>query len=138
MPSAPAKRSPRSPIGTVGNVRGGKPNGTSDQVDTSVREIEHREGSDREDDGGEHGREDRPQALESHDQDQACSPTASEAPTVSVTDRLGERDPSPIRPSASTENPNSLGSWLTRIVSARPFMYPIWVGFDRRSAMKPR
>ena len=26
------------------------------------------------------------------------------------------------RPSASTENPNSLGSWLMTMVSARPFM----------------
>jgi hypothetical protein len=29
---------------------------------------------------------------------------------------------SPIRPSASTLKPNSLGSWPTRMVSARPFM----------------
>jgi hypothetical protein len=27
-----------------------------------------------------------------------------------------------MRPSASMENPNSLGSWLTRTVSAIPFM----------------
>jgi hypothetical protein len=27
-----------------------------------------------------------------------------------------------MRPSASTENPNSLGSWLTNTVSAIPFM----------------
>ena len=29
---------------------------------------------------------------------------------------------SPMKPSASTENPNSFGSWPTRMVSARPFM----------------
>ena len=39
--------------------------------------------------------------------------------------------------SASTEKPNSFGSWPTRIVSASPFMYPIMVGFESRSATKP-
>ncbi len=42
-----------------------------------------------------------------------------------------------MKPSASTENPNSFGSWLTRIVSASPFMYPIMVGFESRSATNP-
>ena len=38
---------------------------------------------------------------------------------------------------ASVEKPNSFGSWPIRIVIARPFMYPIMVGFDSRSATNP-
>ncbi len=40
--------------------------------------------------------------------------------------------------SPSTENPNSFGNWPTRMVSASPFIYPIMVGFDRRSATNPK
>ena len=40
-------------------------------------------------------------------------------------------------PSPSTEKPNSLGSWPIRMVTARPFMYPIMVGLEISSAMKP-
>ena len=36
-----------------------------------------------------------------------------------------------------TEKPNSFGSCPTRIVRAKPFMYPIMVGLDRRSATNP-
>ena len=49
----------------------GNPGELSDQVDTAVREIERGNGSDREDDGGEHRRKNRPQALKSHDERQA-------------------------------------------------------------------
>ncbi len=45
---------------------------------------------------------------------------------------------SSMNPSASTLNPHSFGSWPTTIVRARPFMYPMTVGFDSRSAMNPR
>ncbi len=51
------------------------------------------------------------------------APTASAATTVSplLTPRTNALA-SPIKPFASTENPKSLGSCPTRIVSARPFM----------------
>ena len=66
------------------------------------------------------------------------TPIASAAVTVSpsatpLTNALA----SAMNPSASVENPNSLGSWPTRIVMASPFMYPIMVGLDRRSATHP-
>ena len=65
-------------------------------------------------------------------------PTASAAVTVlpSATP-LTNPFTSSMKPSASIENPNNFGSCPTRIVTARPFMYPIIVGFDRRSAMNP-
>ena len=50
-------------------------------------------------------------------------PTAAAAATASPCARpLTNPVNSPIRPSASTLNPNSLGSCPTRMVSARPFM----------------
>ena len=51
------------------------------------------------------------------------SPTTTAAVTVSP-DRSPSTNPvtSPIRVSECTENPNSFGSWPTRIVSARPVM----------------
>ena len=44
---------------------------------------------------------------------------------------------SAMKPSASVENPASLGSCPTKIVIARPFMYPTCTSFDNRSATKP-
>ena len=41
---------------------------------------------------------------------------------LAVGDAVDEPRSSGMNPSASTENPNSFGSWPTRIVSARPFM----------------
>ena len=50
-------------------------------------------------------------------------PTVAAAATASPCARpLANPAISPIRPSASTLNPNSFGSWPTRMVSARPFM----------------
>ena len=50
-------------------------------------------------------------------------PTAAAAATASPWARpLKNPVSSPMKPSASTLNPNSLGSWPTRMVSARPFM----------------
>ena len=56
--------------------------------------------------------------------DQAdASPIASAAPhRLAVGTPSTKPRASSIRPSASTEKPNSFGSWPTRIVSARPFM----------------
>ena len=49
------------------------------------------------------------------------SPTAAAAGTTSPCARPWTKPAnSPIRPSASTENPNSLGSWPTRMVSGQP------------------
>ncbi len=50
-------------------------------------------------------------------------PTASAAATVSwLATPLTKPLNSGMNPSASTENPNSFGSWPTRIVRASPFM----------------
>ena len=50
-------------------------------------------------------------------------PTAAEAATASpLATPLTKPVSSPRKLSASTLNPNSLGSWPTRMVSARPFM----------------
>ena len=40
-------------------------------------------------------------------------------------------------PLASVLNPNSLGSWPTKITTARPARYPVRTGFESRSATKP-
>ena len=50
----------REPLGSV-----------ADQVDAPAGEVERADGRDRQDDGDEHGREGRPQALETEDQRQA-------------------------------------------------------------------
>ena len=50
-------------------------------------------------------------------------PTAAAAATASpLASPLTNPAASPIKPLPSTLNPNSLGSWPTRMVSARPFM----------------
>ena len=68
----------------------------------------------------------------------APTPTASAAPTVSpATSPSTKPLSSGMKPSASTEKPNIFGSCPTMIVNASPFMYPICVGIDRRSAMNP-
>ena len=72
----------------------------------------------------EHGGHLRQPALQ--DQDQRRSPprpTAAAAGTTAPS-ATPSTNPvtSPIRPSASTEKPNSFGSWPTRIVTASPFM----------------
>ena len=116
---------PRSRPLDFGTVNGGKPSGS---VPTSVTPWSARSNSAR---GGdrEHHRDQHagdPWAARCKHEDQRQADDA---------DRRGGRRPprrrpgprrtpraSSIRPSASTENPNSFGSWPTRIVSARPFM----------------
>ena len=52
-----------------------------------------------------------------------ATPTAAAVPLNSWSDRpVKNACASAIRPSASTEKPNSLGSWPTTMVSASPFM----------------
>jgi hypothetical protein len=66
------------------------------------------------------------------------APTASAAGRVSPENRAWTKaTTSPMKPSASTEKPNSLGNCPTMIVRARPFMYPRIVGCESRSATKP-
>ena len=62
----------------------------------------------------------------------AAAATASPDVTPSTNARV-----SSISPFSSVENPSSFGSCPMRIVSASPFMYPICVGLERRSAMNP-
>ena len=45
---------------------------------------------------------------------------------------------SPMKLSASVENPHNFGSCPTTMVSASPFMYPTCTSFDSRSATKPK
>ena len=76
-----------------------------------------------------------------------CSTSISTSPAIPTAAAAGTAFPwarpsanpvtSPRKPSASTLNPNSLGSCPTRMVRARPFIYPIIVGLEIRSAMKP-
>ena len=139
MPSAPAKSRARSPSGTVGMVNGGNPDGSaptratprSSRSNTATAAIARRTAARMLGKIGHRRWRTRISARQ-------ATPTASAAPTVSPSwTASANATASSIRPSASTENPNSLGSWLTRMVSARPFMYPIWVGFESRSATKP-
>lgn len=61
-----------------------------------------------------------------------CRPTIRATPPTPTTAAAGTASPlarpstkpvaSASSPSASTENPNSFGSWPTRMVSASPFM----------------
>ena len=79
------------------------------------------------DDGRHHSDQDRGQlrhpALQHQDHDQRRGADRQRGETVSPSiTPWTNAFASPIRPFASTENPNSLGSCPTRIVSARPFM----------------
>ena len=75
-----------------------------------VLEVEHGDGRDREEDGGENAREDRPQALEDQDQRQTghadceCS-----ADGFAVLDCLGERDCFVDQPVRVDREPEQLG-----------------------------
>ena len=58
-----------------------------------VLEVEHGDGSDREEDGSKNAREDRPQALEDQDQRQTChADRECSGDCFASLDRLGERD----------------------------------------------
>ncbi len=83
----------------------------ADEGDSTVLEVEHGNGSDREYDGGENAREDRPEPLKDEDQRQARRPDRQRGTDcLAALDRLTKATAWSSRPSASTENPNSLGS----------------------------
>ncbi len=65
----------------------------ADEGDIVVLEVEHGDGRDREEDGSENAREDRPQALEDQDQRQTCHADCECCSDgLAVLDCLGERD----------------------------------------------
>ena len=95
----------------------------TDQRDAVVGQVEGDGGEDRDDHGDEHGRNLGKQPLEHEDEDQAEQADCERGRhRLAVGQPLGEAARLGMKPSASTEKPNSLGSWPTRIVRARPFM----------------
>lgn len=69
----------------------------------------------------------------------ATIPTARAAGMVSpASTPVMKPRASATKPSASTENPNSFGSWPTMTVRAMPLRYPIRMGLDSRSVSSPR
>ena len=140
MPAAPATSSGRSESRDAGDGEGWKPlRQRAHELDAVVGEVEKRSRQ------GWKGRRRRgrpePSAAPAGTATINTSPnrpTASAAGTVSPL-KTPLRNPfsSGMKPSASTEKPNSFGSWPTRMVRANPFMYPIIVGFESRSATKP-
>ena len=123
--TAPRNSSETSDQWTVGMVNGGKPWGSTpivlDVVVLEVPGVDHDRG---EDDDDEHRGDLRQQPRAGA----GCRPaTRCRSPQPWRWRRLRpgpDRNAlaSSIRPSASTENPISLGSWPITIVSARPFM----------------
>jgi hypothetical protein len=136
--TAPSSSAGMSPHGTVGTVKGGNPWGSTPTVDTpsawrSRRLTASAATTTTRRTDGIFGR-------------RRCSrriPTSEATPSTAAV-VLASSSPvrnavaSSMSPSASTEKPNSLGSWPMTMVSASPFMYPIWVGLERRSATKPK
>ena len=127
IPSAP--RPAAAQVGRArpcGMVSGGKPCGSvPDQLDAVRGQVEDARGGDRQHHRHQHAR--GPWAATAAGPGSAtrpARPTASGGrPTVSPS-ATPSTNPlsSAIRPSASTEKPNSFGSWPTRIVRASPFM----------------
>jgi hypothetical protein len=124
MPTAPAMSRGRSCRGTVGKVSGGKPCGIAPTTSTPrpVRSNTRTATIDRitaTSTPGTFGI----QRWASRISTRHPAPRTAATPTTSpsATPRMNAVA-SGRRPSASTEKPQSLGSWLTRIVSASPFM----------------
>ena len=126
MPSAPATSKGRSDTETSGMVNGGKPCGSTP---TSLTPRAARSKQRRRNDRQHHGNQDGGHLGQPALQHQDITARPADA------DRQGGRRPSrrrqrpstnpatsAIRPSASTENPNSFGSCPITIVSASPFM----------------
>ena len=122
MPSAPASSSEIGPLEGGDRERREPLRQTPDQADPALAEAEQRAASDREHDHDQHGGNLRQPALQHQDQDPPGPPTAAAAGPFAVATPRTNPVASPRGPSASTEKPNSLGSWPTRIVTARPFM----------------
>ena len=124
IPMRPAISSGRSETGS-GMVNGGKPCGSTPTSLTpwSARSNNRRR-DDRQHHGNQHGRDLGQPALRAPGSVPGSrTPIASAAATVSpAASPFTNPVASSIRPSASTEKPNSFGSWPITIVSASPFM----------------
>ncbi len=139
IPTAPRASTERSLALTSGMVSGGKPDGRLPTTLTSCSTSENTvtaaiDTTTAIRTPGAFGANLRRPRISASD----TRPSASAAPTVSpsATPSTNPRTSS-MKPLASTLNPKSFGSWPTRMVSANPFMYPICVGLDSRSATKP-
>ena len=124
IPAAPAARGPRSASRTRGMVSGGNPLGStptrltpcSARWKTVVAAIESTTMISTAGTFGSQRCSTRISAI-------PAIPTAAAAATASpLASPLTKPAASPIKPLPSTLNPNSFGSWPTRMVSARPFM----------------
>ncbi len=125
MPTAPTASFPRSPASTDGNENDGKPRGSSPTTDTSRRAARSNTATttvaptthtSTPGTRFAHRLQARITAIPARPMARAVrlvSPSATPSTKARV--------PS-MTPSASTENPNSLGSWLTITTSAIPFM----------------
>ena len=125
MPSAPA-----TSVGQVGAADVGhgerrealrqRPH----QLHAVVGEVEQVGGEDRDDDRDQHSRHLRQEAPAGRRSapGRAARSRAPPRPSRRLDTPSTNACASAISPLASVENPNSLGSWPTRIVDARPFM----------------
>ncbi len=119
----PGQRRPRQPL------REGP-----HRVDSQVEDGSHHRRTD-------HGDEDsrnRPCEAGQHEQNGQRDHAEDQRRRVALVESAaGTPARSSTKPSASVENPHSLGSWPTMMVIASPFMYPTWTSFESRSATKP-
>ena len=124
IPIAPATNSPRSSSGTVGTVNGGTPSGIGPTTATprswrSNRFTDAIASTTATSTPGTRGSACWKPSIRTR----LPRPTARAAGTVAPSARACANPTAPsVRFSASTEKPKSLGSWLTTMVSARPFM----------------
>jgi hypothetical protein len=124
IPTAPATSRARSDRGRLGTVRGGNPWGRGPTRETPwsarLKALAARiETTTATSTAGSLGTSRWRPAMRTR----PSRPIASAAATVSPLDSpLAKPVASGISPSASTEKPNSLGSWPIRIVRASPFM----------------
>ena len=124
MPSAPPTSGARSEKRTSGNVRGGNPSGSRPTSDTPWSASSNTaaiamEATTATKTPGTRGSQRCRPLISANPR----RPTASAAPTVSPSATpVTNPSSSSMKPSASTENPKSLGNWPKRIVTASPFM----------------
>jgi hypothetical protein len=124
MPTAPATSRARSDMGTLGRVRGGNPwgRGPTRETPRSARSkalATRIETTTATSTAGTLGTSRWSPAMTTR----PSRPTASAAAAVSpFASPVAKPAASGMSPSASTEKPNSFGSWPTRIVRASPFM----------------
>ena len=124
MATAPRKSSGTSDHGTVGTVKGGKPWGSTPMVFTpspwrsrtlTARAVTTTTTST----AGSRGSSRWSRTIPISEPMPSAAAVAFASPSASP---VRKALVSSMRPSASTENPRSLGSWPTTMVSASPFM----------------